>query len=137
MAIRNNPGFGLIFATRRDRLKHEQNHCGNEIPKYNNNSANGIVDRRTPYVFGTPKGDMRTSKDKVMFGETTNQWLSLISNYKRGRYKWYQVFGHVAAAHGYASRTPSERWGIALCGQYQEPIAEIPTPTPMKSKYIP
>ena len=55
LKICTNLGCGRVFHTHADREKHEQYHCGNEDNAYANNSEEGVIDRRTPYGFGTPK----------------------------------------------------------------------------------
>ena len=115
------PGCGLIFKTHQDREKHEKFHCGNPESAYNNNSEPGIIDRRTPYGFGIPKTDMRYFNENVLFNANTQSWNFLNCDYTRDKYQWYQVFGHVAATHGYTSRIPNERWGIQIQDKYQQP----------------
>ena len=65
--------------------------------------------------------------EKAFFGKTTQTWKCLIRNYERDKNQRCQVFGHIAATHGYTSREPNERWGIAIQGKYNvtaEPVEQ-------------
>ena len=107
-----------------DREKHEKYHCGRGDNAYNNNSGDGIIDRRTPYGFGTPDSDKRLFNNMALFDATTQHWKCLICDYKRNKHQRYQVFGHIASTHGYESRVPGERWGILLNGRYVDPATK-------------
>ena len=110
MKICTNPNCGKIFDTHKDREKHEKFHCGNPENPYRNNCEEGKIDRRTPFGFGTPNTDMRYFNDNALFNKETQTWQCLLCGYKKDKYQWYQVFGHIAANHGYTSRIPNERW---------------------------
>ena len=54
-------------------------------------------------------------------------WKCLLRNYTRCKQQWYHVFGgHMAATHGYTSRTPNERWGIQIRDKYSEELETDP-----------
>jgi len=114
MKICTNNECGKIFATHNDMIKHREYHCEQEENKYHNHSADGVIDRRAPFGFGIPNNNKRIFGDKADFNATTQTWNCLICNFKRGKYQRYQVFGHIAATHGYTSRIPNERWGIPI-----------------------
>jgi len=93
-------------------------HCGNAENAYSNNIEHGKINRRTPYWPGIPKTDMIYFNGNALYDSETHTWRCLLCNYTRWGYKRYQVFGHMAANRGYASRTPNERWGIQIHDEY-------------------
>ena len=63
---------------------------------------------------------MRYFIENALYGSETQTWRCLLCDYTRGDYRRYQVFGHIAANHGYTSRTPNERRGIRIQDKYTE-----------------
>ena len=109
-----------IFATHADMTKHMDYHCNQEENAYRNNCEEGIINRRTPYGFGVPNIDKRLFGGKAFFDVLAQTWNCLICNFARDKYQRRQVFGHIAATHGYTSRIPNERWVIPIEDKYQE-----------------
>ena len=64
MKIRTGERCGKILATHNDMVKHREYHCEQEINEYHNHSAEGVIDRRTPFGFGIPNDNKRIFGDK-------------------------------------------------------------------------
>ena len=77
--------------------------------------------------FGLPGEDMFMRKGKVMYGKIRKKWICLVCHYERGKYGRHQVFGHVAAEHGYPSGIKNDRWDIPE-GERHKEIKEIIRP---------
>ena len=112
-------GRGMTFAMLKGRDKHTQYRCGNERSLYNN-SEEDVTNRNTPYGAGAPKKDARVYHGKTLYGDQTKEWKCEMCNFKRDKYRRCQVFGRIAATHGYNSRARNERWGITRAEQYAE-----------------
>ena len=54
----------------------------------------------------------------AMYDKEMQQWTCMVCKYTSDSYQWYQVLGHIAATHGYTSRTTDERCGIRIDGEY-------------------
>ena len=120
MEICTDNRCGQIIATYEDMIRHRGYHCNQEVRAYQNKSGNGIVDRRAPYGFGVPNMENVSSGKKPYFAKSHKRGNCVICNYSMGKYQWCQVFGHVEATHGYKSRIPNERWGVAIMGKFQD-----------------
>ena len=88
----------------------------------------GTIDRRAHCGFGTPSNGESLFNDMALFGKPTQRWNCTPCDYSRGKYQRYQVFGYIAATHGYTSRVPSERWRIPPNDKYTDLITK---PKPM------
>ena len=54
----------------------------------------------------------------AQFDKQAQTWKCTICNYTREKRQLYQVFGHIAASHGYESRVPNERRDILIIEKY-------------------
>ena len=93
-------------------------HCGDEPNPFQNHTQDVHIDRRTLHGYGIPKEDIRLFQNKIYFDKIEQTWNCVECGYKKDKYGWRQVYGHVRACHCYESRKPNERWNIPINEQF-------------------
>ena len=87
---RNNKGHFInehkVLGVASDLENHQKYHCGIHINSFGNPSKDGIIDRRTPYGFGTPPEDQQAIQGGIVFDRTEVTWNCTICNFTRNRY---------------------------------------------------
>ena len=78
------------------------------------NQESNTIDRMTYHGVGIRRENVEMSDSDAMFNMETQQWKRPIRDFKRDKYQRYQVFGEIAATHGYTARVANSRRNIPL-----------------------